>query len=131
MAGIYGDMLIAFPEQLQTLTVYAMTPKVNGGWDIVPESSKTVYGICQNTTANSIKENQGNLVNSGGLELWTDTGDLDGFFMSYSGSVYRVSGNNNWNAEGGFYRYTLEKLVGNNGTESSESPWNIGGNNFS
>lgn len=131
MAGIYGDMLLAFPEQQQSLTVYNMTPKINGGWTKVTGSDQIITGICQNTTANQIKDNQGNLVNSGGLELWTDTGSLSGMFMTYESKVYRINGDNNWNAEGGFYRYSLEKVVGNNGTESDNSTWNLGSHNFS
>ena len=31
MSGVYGDMLLAWPEQQRSLEVYDMTPKVNGG----------------------------------------------------------------------------------------------------
>lgn len=130
MSGIYGETLLAFPEQYQTITVYGMTPRVNGGWDMILNSSQNVTGIIQNTTANNIKEGNGNLVKTGGLELWTRTGQLDGKFTQYENTVYRIQGSNNWDRQAGFFRYSLQKVVGNNGTESDNATFNLGGNSL-
>lgn len=135
MSGIYGDMLLAWPEQQRTITVYDMTPKVNGGWTKVVDRdgnliTQTIIGVFQNTRGGGVKESNGNLVETDGRELWTRTGDLDGKFMDWEGSVYRINDTNNWSYEGGFYRYGLQKVVGNNATESDNATWNLGGNSF-
>ena len=130
MSGIYGDMLLSFAEQNRSLTVYCMTPKINGGWDIVSGSSVSIIGIYQNTRGSQIKDGNGNLVQTNGLELWTHTGNLEGMFHNKDGEVYRLNASNDWSFEGGFYRYTMEKVVGNNATESDNASWNIGSNSF-
>lgn len=130
MNGVYGNNLLFFPEQRRSLTVYAMTPKINGGWDIVPNSQRTITGIYQNTSGDQTVEQNGNLVHRKNLELWTEVGELADLFTSYEGNIYRLTADNQWQTEGGFYRYTLQKVVGNNGTESDNAPWNLGGNSF-
>lgn len=132
MAGIYGDMLLAWPEQQRTVTVFDMKPKINGGWEIVQGSSAIVIGIYQNTRGNNVKESNGNLVQTRGLEFWTHAEALQGKFLAHTdGEIYRLNASNDWSFEGGFYRYSLEKVVGNNATESDDAAWNIGGNSFS
>lgn len=135
MAGIYGDMLLAFTEQQRTLSVYDMTPLVNGGWQKVVDAhgdliTTTIIGVFQNTRGGGLKENNGNLVETDGRELWTYTADLAGKFIDWENAVYRIKDTNNWSYEGGFYRYGLEKVVGNDATESDNASWNIGGNSF-
>lgn len=135
MAGVYGDMLLAWPEQQRTLEVYDMTPKPNGGWDIVTDQQgqtiiQTVIGVFQNTRGGGLKDNNGNLVKTDGREFWTQTAGLEGKFFQWSGKVYRLTDTNNWSFEGGFYRYGVEKVVGNNGTESDNTSWNLGAGSF-
>lgn len=130
MSGIYGDMLLAFPEQQTSITVYDMTPKVNGGWNEVTGSSQSVLGIYQHTTGKRIQDSNGNLVQTSGLEFWTSVGGLAGKFTKIEDLVYRLNSDNNWNKEAGFYRYGLEKVVGNNGFEPNNTTWNPGTNNF-
>ena len=135
MSGIYGDMLLAWPEQQRTLNIYDMTPKVNGGWDIVKDQSgnviyTTIIGVFQNTRGGGVKNSNGNLVKTEGRELWTQTGGLEGKFLTWEGEVYRLTDTSNWGFEGGFHRYGLEKVVGNDATESDNASWNIGGNSF-
>lgn len=130
MSGIYGDMLLAWTEQQRTLEVYEMTPKVNGGWNKQLGSEVSIIGIFQNTRGSTVKDSNGNLVRTDGRELWTKTAGLEGKFLNWQDTVYRLNGGNNWSYEGGFYRYSLEKVVGNNATESDNASWNIGGNSF-
>lgn len=130
MSGIYGDMLLAFPEQRTTITVYSMTAMINGGWAQVPGSTQNVQGIYQHTTGKKLQDSNGNTVQTSGLEFWTETGNLSGMFTEIEGLVYRLNSDNNWNSEGGFYRYGLEKVVGNNGTQPINTSWNPGTNNF-
>lgn len=137
MSGVYGDMLLAWPEQMRKLSVYDMKAKINGGWDKVvdPQTgqliTQTILGVFQNTRGGGVKESNGNLVKTEGRELWTQTGNLDGKFLDFEGEVYRLQDTNNWSFEGGFHRYGLQKVVGNDATESDNASWNIGGNSFS
>ena len=131
--SVYGDMLLYWPEQRRSLTVFDMTPKVNGGWDkVVDQSGKlitqTITGVYQNTGGDQTVDSNGNLVHKKQLELWTETSGLSDKFTTYENSIYRLTSDNQWESEGGFYRYTLEKVVGNNGTESDNAAWNISGN---
>lgn len=130
MSGIYGDSLLAWPEQQQALTVYDMAPEVNGGYNLVPGTMRVIIGIIQNTTGKQIKDSNGNLVAGNGQELWTSESNLDGIFLNYEDDVYRIKTSNNWKFEGGFKKYSLEKVVGNNGTEHDDAAWNTGGNSF-
>ena len=138
MSGIYGDMLLAWPEQNRQLEVYDQEPDINAGWtpETDPQTGKvittTVVGVFQNTRGGGIKDNNGNLVTSEGCEFWTQTGDLAGKFFIRNSKVYRLSvpDDADWSFEGGFYRYGVEKVVGNNGTESDNAAWNLGGGSF-
>lgn len=130
MSGIYGDMLLAFPEQMESVSVYQMTPRQGGGWTSVTGSTIEVTGIIQNTTGDTLKDASGNLVKAGGLEFWTATTDLDGYFMTYSDIVYRLTRSNDWMKQGGFARYSMEKVGGNHGSGSDNTTWNLGGNSF-
>lgn len=135
MGAIYGDMLLAWPEQMRTISVYDMTPKINGGWDVIKDLqgnpiTTVVAGVFQNTRGGGLKESNGNLAVSDGREFWTHTASLDGKFFQWEGNVYRLKDTNNWSYEGGFYRYGVEKVVGNNGTESDNASWNLGSGSF-
>ena len=137
MSGVYGDMLLAWPEQQRTIEVYDMNPKINGGWDPVKDQQgkvikTTIIGVFQNTRGGGDKDSNGNLVRTEGRELWTQTGGLDGKFLTFDGLVFRLSAPDasDWSFEGGFYRYGVEKVVGNNATESDQSSWNLGHNSF-
>lgn len=128
MGGVYGDIITSFPEQRRLVTVYEMTPGINGGWTIVPNMSIQISAIFQNTRKKSVVDSNGNLVYVSGQQLWTETSKLDGWFTNIDGNVYRITGQNNWDYEGGHYAYDLEKVVGGDGTESVNPAWNTGGN---
>lgn len=129
--GIYGDMLLVFPEQFRTFTAYEMNALINGGFEKVEGSEKDVLGILQNTKGNAIAEQGGNLVNKSVFELWTSSTNLDGLFIDIDGKPFRLIDSNNWVLEGGFKRYTLEMVGGNNATESDDTAWNLGNDSFS
>ena len=133
--SVYGDMLLFWPEQRRSLTVYDMKPKMNGGWDKVLDQSgqlitQTITGVFQNTAGDQTRDGNGNLIHAKGMELWTETGGLADKFTDINGSVYRLTADNDWESEGGFFRYTLNKVVGNNGAESDNATWNLGGNSL-
>jgi len=128
--SIYGNNLLAFPEQYVTLTVYSMTAQVNGGWTRDADSDRTIQGIYQHTGGKKLTESNGNLAQSSSVELWTVETGLNGMFADIDGYVFRLNSDNDWHTEGGFVRYGLEKVIGNNGAESNNTSWNPGTNNF-
>jgi hypothetical protein len=128
--AIYGDMLLYFSEQKQSLIVYEQTPKINGGWNKVPDSEMLVVGIFQNTKPTQIKDGNGNLVVTSGFEFWSSESNLNNYFTQIKNKVYRLISVQDWETEGGFYRYSLDKVVGNNGSESDDATWNLGANSF-
>lgn len=128
--GIYGDMLLAFPEQRATATIYDMEAEINAGWTRVQGSDQLISCIFQHTTGKRLQDNNGNLVQVSGLELWTETTGLNGKFTTINNVVFRLISDNDWHKEGGFVRYGLEKVVGNDGTKSDDNSWNTGNNSF-
>ena len=135
MAGVYGDILLAWPEQMTALEVYEMSPKVNGGWTVAVDQqgnkiTRSILGVFQNTRGGGAKDSNGNLAKGDGMELWTAAEGIGGMFLQWRGYVYRIKDDNRWIREGGFYRYGLEKVVGNNGTESDDASWNTGASSF-
>lgn len=129
MSGIYGDMLLAWPEKQSSLTVYDMTPQINGGYEVVDGSEVAIIGVFQNTRGHATKDSNGNLVHTNGMELWTSTSGIENKYLNWKGEVYRLTDGNNWSDEGGFYRYGVEKVVGN-ATESDDAAWNLGRDSF-
>lgn len=134
MGGVYGDMLLAWTEQQQIIEVFDMEPLVNGGWEPVVDdvtgdliTVKTI-GVLQNTRGGGIADSNGNLVRHERHELWTHDLGLDGKFFKRGGKVYRLSVPDwsDWTAEGGFCRYGIEEVEGNNGFESDAAAWNVG-----
>lgn len=130
MSGIYGNFLLAFPEQFTTLTVYNMTPGMNAGWTKVEGSDIVCRGILQNSSGKQIKDSNGNKVKSSHLEFWTDKPELDGMFTKIKSTTYILNTANEWTKEGDFARYILEKVVGNDGAESTSTAWNSGAGHF-
>lgn len=130
MGCIYGDMLIAFPEQIRTFGVFIMIPKINGGWEVIEESTHYIQGILQHTGGKALKESGGNLATSSGYELWTSEENILGLFMRIKKDTYRITGVNRWAYEGGFLKYSLEKVIGNDGVKSKNTAWNTGSDSF-
>lgn len=138
MSGVYGDMLLAWPEQHRTIEVYDQKPLINGGWEPVTDPltgdiiKTAVVGVFQNTRGGGVKESNGNTVKTEGFEFWTYTDGLEGKFFLWKGKVCRLSipDDSDWSFEGGFYRYGVQKVIGNNGTESDNATWNLGGGSF-
>ena len=131
MSGIYGDILLAWPEQQEAFTAFKQNPLINGGWERILGSDVSFIGVLQNTKGAGIKDGNGNLIKSMGFELWTAEPNLNEMFIELPQGIFRILDSNSWIKEGGFFRYTLEKVVGNNGTESDDTSWNLGADSFS
>ena len=107
-----------------------MIPKINGGWEVIEESKHYIRAILQHTAGRSLKENGGNLTVSSGYELWTHEEDLTGLFTRIQKDTYRITGVKQWAYEGGFLKYSLEKVIGDDGIKSKNTSWNTGSHSF-
>lgn len=130
MAGVYGDVMLAFPEQFRTVRVYSMAPRVGAGLDL-EGNSKYVRCIFQHREGGRLDESGGNLVKKEKISLWSRTSGLQGMYTKLGGKdVYRIVMEDSWAFEGGYYHYDLVKVVGNNGTESDIVTPNFGADSF-
>ena len=121
--GVYGDMLLFWPEQLREMQYFNMLPKINSGFT-VDSSSVKIWGVIQNA-ASAIKESNGNLISSDHMNLWTETKLTRGWFILFDSTTFRIVNGNDWPNEGGFYMYTIERVVGDNGTTNA-TDWTLG-----
>lgn len=127
--GVYGNNLLYFTEQMRSLIIFNQTAKINGGWVKDENSERTVRGIFQNTRPCQIKDSNGNSATSSGFEFWSEDGTCGESFTQIKNKVYRLVSLHDWDFEGGFYKYSLEKVVGS-ATESDNATWNLGSNFF-
>jgi hypothetical protein len=114
--GLYGNMLSYHPGQFREFTYFDMTPGTNSGYTINPNVPvSTIRGVLQNSTS-KVADSNGNLVDINDERLWTNTILIRGYFVQFQDITYRIVDGNDWPFEGGFYLYTLERVVGDNGT---------------
>ncbi len=122
---IYGDMLSYFPELFETLTIWTQERDTVGRWS-ARENEQQISGIIQNTGGKNFKIDEGRFRLAKGLELWTGRGGLGAWFTEYRGQVFRMVGGNEWDREGGFFRYDLELLQGVDNDTGDGSSFNAG-----
>lgn len=119
--GIFGNMLSYHTGQLRTFTYFNMVSKLNSGYTMdlnVPVL--TLRGVLQNALS-KIADSNGNLVDVNDEKLWTTTVLNRGYFVKFGDITYRIVDGNDWPFEGGFLFYTLERLVGDNGTPDTNT----------
>ena len=131
MNGVYGSSIIAFPEQFVDVTYFDMAPEQGSGYG--PRTGvQTIRAVVQCTVGRRVLDINGNLVTTRKMELWTDQLLQSGKFVEFTEDaipvVYRLVGDNEWRREDGFAVYSLERVVGANGTEDKEpvSTTNLG-----
>jgi hypothetical protein len=117
-------MLLHFPEQFRPFTYFNMTAKVNSGYDI-SSNPVTYWGVLQNSTT-MVKDSNGNLATAGNEFLWTDQALTMGWFVQFGDIVYRIIPSGDWITEGGFTQYSLQKIIGDNGSLATQA-WAMGG----
>jgi hypothetical protein len=123
--GVYSPTMMAhFTEQLRLFTYFDMCPGINSGYTVVGVPT-THWGIIQNNTTEA-KDQNGNLVHGVQSLLWTESKLDNGKFIEFDGITYRIIPTNDWSFEGGFINHNLERLVGDNGSPSSDV-WYAGG----
>lgn len=123
--AIYGEMLLSFPEQFRSFTYFDMPALINDSYGTRTNIS-TIQGVVQNA-GTDIKDSNGNIVKTDEMNIWTMANLIHGRFIEFNSIVYRIIPGNDWPTEGGFYSYTIKKLVGSNGTSTDTQAWALPG----
>ena len=130
MAGLYGDMLIYYSEQFQRFEAFYQVARVGSGYNKVGESFKIV-GVVQTAEGANVIGSTGKLSQYAGWrtlaapeekQLWTYTKQKFGTYFIYDDEVWVVGGRKDWSKEAGFYAYKINRLVGDNGTQTESIP---------
>ena len=130
--GAYSpNMLLHWPEQFRQFIYFDMSPNINSSYTMLADPApRTLWGVLQNSRSD-IESSNGNLVSVNHESLWTDNKLDAGKFIQFTESqtiIYRIVVGNDWPNEGGFYNYTIERLVGDNGAiDSTDYTSAIGG----
>jgi hypothetical protein len=118
-------MILAFPEQLQTVNYFDMQPGHGSGYgqrmDVKP-----IQGILQCTEGRRVKNQNGNWVVTRGVHFWYEGVLVMGRFIDDGQMVYRIVKDDDWTTESGFAVYSLERVTGADGTELTEPAFNDG-----
>jgi hypothetical protein len=125
MNGAYGSIMQAFPEQLITVTYFAMDPKHGSGWETRTQV-RQIQGVLQCTGGRKVKESNGNLVTARTLNFWSEEELEAGRFIDDGSSVYRIASDNEWIREVGYTVYGLERVVAADGTETLDPDFSEG-----
>ncbi len=133
--SVYGEMLLAFPEQFRQFSFFEALANLNDGYG-ERQNVKKYYGVIQ-TSNSTVKDLNGNLVRSIHYRLWTRSKFPDslgsmGRFVDFGGLVYRVMSESDWPTEGGFYFHDLEKVIGTSPAkdQAPADEWETGEDHF-
>ena len=66
-----------------------------------------------------VKDSNGNLVTTNDEYLWTTSVLQIGYFVTFDDTTYRIIPSNEWTFEGSFTKYTINRVVGDNGTPNT------------
>ena len=133
MGGVYGNHIMAFPEQFISVDYFDQAALADGSY-AAPTGSKTVRGVLQCTLGKVIDTRNGNLVRERKMSFWTAADLVVGKFLRMPASegrhTYRVKGSNDWRREAGFTVYALERVVGASGDDNLDTVPNVGTGSF-
>jgi hypothetical protein len=134
MGGVYGNHMLAFPEQFINCAYFDQAALPDSGYG--PETGgETVRGVLQCTLGRRVETRNGNLVRERKMAFWTTHRLVVGKFLRLPASegahVYRIKGSNDWRREAGFTEYALERVVGADGDENVDTVPNVGTGSFS
>jgi hypothetical protein len=122
-AGIYGDMMAAFPEIFQSVPYYVCEPEVGGGYKPPAESGYTDVIIMADKTfiatlgERAFSADSSDVLDYGDREfLWapSDTPLRVGYFVYNMDEekLYRIVSKSDWERYGGFIRFGFEIVQG-------------------
>ena len=131
-SSIYGQSLISFSEVLEQFQYFGMTASFNDNYTIPVTSgyngidtnyqvvvsgfapAGTYLGVIFNDRS-GVKDNNGNLVNDQSYILWAEETFNPGWFVKWNNTTFRLTSDNDWDRQGGFIQYILERVVGSDG----------------
>ena len=125
--GVYSpNMLMHFPEQFIKVPYFDMQPLINDNYGS-RENQVNINCIVQNL-GSGVKDSNGHIVRNSRNYLWSTRELTPGKFVEWNSRVFRLVVDNDWVREGGFYNYSMEKLVGSDGTvDATDYGADIGG----
>ena len=126
--GAFGNMLLMFPETKIMVDYFDMQP-LSGSAGFGPRTDiQKVPGILQCTTGRRVRTASGNKIIGRGMRFYTEVQLQAGRFISDGTYVYSLAipKQDDWNREAGFYIYEVERVTGQDGTETIEPAFNHG-----
>jgi hypothetical protein len=118
MAGIYGEMLVAFPELMETCEVFKMRPRIGAGYGERYDKRK-VSGYWSWRKSGKVSIEGESNVPDHQATFWarcfflgkkTVVGHND--FIEYEGEIFRIIQPDGFTKEGGFYKCLMRRLAG-------------------
>ena len=130
MNGAFGSMLTAFPEAKVNVTYFNMQPLPGSGYG--PRTDvKALRGVMHCVGGRRVRTANGNAVIERQMRYWSDTPLQVGWFIDDGKYVYRVGiPDDDWSDEADMTIYTLERVVGADGTETVEPAFDQGVGSF-
>jgi hypothetical protein len=128
--GAFGSILTAFPEAKITVTYFNMQPLPGSGYG--PRTDiETLSGVLQCVGGRRVGTRNGNAVIERQMRYWSDTPLQVGWFIDDGKYVYRIGiPDDDWSDEADMTIYTLERVVGADGTETVEPAFDQGTGSF-
>ena len=129
MAGVYGDSLLYFSELYIDVSYYNQIAKIGAGY--TPDGTPTIIRVIRQTgkgfklsdVMKTGSENISSVLNKiDNNQIWYESRLEIGWFIGMTNGVYRIKEELDWLIEAGFYGYTLEKIIGNDGTTETTLP---------
>jgi hypothetical protein len=117
MAGVYGDMLAAFPELLQEYRIFSMTALVGGGFGERTYKEGTMTGYFARDMGGAAESKDTNFVPGQKVRFFCfdeiPKGSIDqGMYVEDEGEIYKFNLDDSFVREGGFIRYLMTIVAG-------------------
>ena len=122
MSGIYGDMLLYFPELLKDFSVYNVTPSGVAGYK--KTLVNTVTGVFQHVKQGKLDSEGDTAVATNVPMLWVLDDTLEQYQIITDPDTnrdYRVAKDAPWAYEAGFAVYELTSTVGITDKQSKDT----------
>jgi hypothetical protein len=136
MAGVYGDMLAAFPELMSKYEVFKMNPRTGAGYG-ERYDRRAVRGYMSWRKAREAEIIAGSFVKNDRGTFW-ERGDPEtggslielGDLVEIKGVLYRFVEGDDFTREGRFSRWTVQMVAGNTDKQVPDSAVRLGAEDF-
>lgn len=126
--SVYGTIIFAFADEFVALEYFDLIPKVNAGYTKVNlgDDGEAIYirGTFRNLSGKKIKNENGLLVETKGYTVWSEEDLVNGLFLreKESSDIYRIIGKKKYKALCDGFLYSLDKIIGDDGSEDMVEP---------